>query len=44
MLADSQLNMLYNAQYQVQGYTDDLVVLQKGKFVNMFCDKKLRVL
>jgi hypothetical protein len=29
--------MLYNAHYQ--GYADDLVVLQKGKFANMFSDK-----
>jgi hypothetical protein len=39
MLADSQLNMLYNAHYQDHGYADDLVVLQKGKFANIFSDK-----
>jgi hypothetical protein len=29
----------HNAHYQAQGYTDNVVLLQKGKFVSTLCDR-----
>jgi hypothetical protein len=34
MVMDGLLRRLYNAHYQALGYTDDVVLLQKGKFVS----------
>jgi hypothetical protein len=33
------LRRLHNAHYQAQGYADDVVLLQKGKFVTTLCDR-----
>jgi hypothetical protein len=30
---------LHNAHYQVQGYADGVVLLQKGKLVSTLCDR-----
>jgi retron-type reverse transcriptase len=38
MVVDGLLRKLYNAHYQGQGYADDVVLLQKGKFVSTLCD------
>jgi hypothetical protein len=32
------LRRLYNAHDQVQGYSDDVVLLQKSKFISTLCD------
>jgi hypothetical protein len=34
MVVDGLLCGLYNAHFQAQGYADDVVLLQKGKFVS----------
>jgi hypothetical protein len=39
MVVDGLLRRLYNAHYQAQGYADDVVLLQKGKFVSTLCDR-----
>jgi retron-type reverse transcriptase len=39
MVVDGLLRRLYNAHYQAQGYADDVVLLQKGKFISMLCDR-----
>jgi hypothetical protein len=39
MVVDSLLRRLHNAHYQAQGYADDVVLLQKGKFVRTLCDR-----
>jgi hypothetical protein len=31
--------LLRNAHYQTQGYADDVVLLQKSKFVSTLCDR-----
>jgi hypothetical protein len=32
MVVDGLLRRLHNAHYQAQGYADDVVLLQKGKY------------
>jgi hypothetical protein len=39
MMLDGLLRRLYNAHYQAQNYADDVVLLQKGKFVSTLCDR-----
>jgi hypothetical protein len=39
MMVDGLFLGLYNAHYQAQGYADDVVLLQKGKFIRMLCDR-----
>jgi hypothetical protein len=36
--------MLHNAHYQAQGYADDVVLLQKSKFISTLCDRMQGVL
>jgi hypothetical protein len=36
---DYLLCRLHYAHYQTQGYADDVVLLQKDKFVNALCDR-----
>jgi hypothetical protein len=38
MVVDGLLRRLYNAHYQAQGYADDVVLLQKGRFARTLCD------
>jgi hypothetical protein len=38
-VVDGLLCRLHNAHYQVPGYADDVVLLQKGKFVSTLCDR-----
>jgi hypothetical protein len=38
MAVDGLLRRLYNSHYQAQDYADDVVLLQKGKFVSTLCD------
>jgi hypothetical protein len=33
MVVDCQLCRLYNVHYQAQGYVDDVILMQKGKFI-----------
>jgi hypothetical protein len=39
MVLDGLLCRLYNAHYRAQGYADDVVLLQKGKFVSTLCNR-----
>jgi hypothetical protein len=39
MVVDGLLCRLHNAQSQAQGYADDVVLLEKGKFVSTLCDR-----
>jgi hypothetical protein len=39
MVVDGLLLRLHNAHYQAQGYPDDVVLLQKGKFVSTLYDR-----
>jgi hypothetical protein len=39
----SPLRRLCNAHYQEHGYADDVVLLQKSKFVSMLCDRCMQV-
>jgi hypothetical protein len=39
MVVDGLLRRLHNAHYQAQGYVDDVVLLQKCKFVSTLCDR-----
>jgi hypothetical protein len=39
MVVDGLLRRIYNAHYQTQGYADDVVLLQKSKFVSTLCDR-----
>jgi hypothetical protein len=39
IVVDGLLSRLQNAHYQAQGYADDVVLLQKGKFVCTLCDR-----
>jgi hypothetical protein len=39
MVVDCLLRRLHNAHYQAQGHADDLVLLQKGRFVSTLCDR-----
>jgi hypothetical protein len=39
MVVDGLLRMLNNAHYQAQSYADDVVLLQKGKFVSTLWDR-----
>jgi hypothetical protein len=39
MGVDVLLRRLHNAHYQAQGYADDVVLLQKGKFASTLCDR-----
>jgi hypothetical protein len=36
---DCLLRKLHNSQYQAQGYADDVVLLQKGKFASTLCNR-----
>jgi hypothetical protein len=38
-VVDSLLCKLFIAHDQAQGYDDDVVLLQKGKFVGQLCDR-----
>jgi hypothetical protein len=44
MVVDGLLRRLHNAHYQAQGYADDVVLLQKSKFVSTLCDRMLGAL
>jgi hypothetical protein len=37
MVVNGLLRRLHNAHYQAQGYADDVVLLQKCKFVSTLC-------
>jgi hypothetical protein len=37
-VVDGLLCRLHNANYQAQGYADDVDLLPKSKFVNTICD------
>jgi hypothetical protein len=39
MVVDGLLCRHHNAHCQAQGYADDVVLLQKGKFVSTSCDR-----
>jgi hypothetical protein len=39
MVVDGLLPRLYNANYQAQGYADDVVFLETGKLVSMLCNR-----
>jgi hypothetical protein len=39
IVVDYLLRKLHNSQYQAQGYADDVVLLQKGKFVSTLCNR-----
>jgi hypothetical protein len=37
-MVDGLLRRFHNAHYQAQGYADEVVLMQKGKFVSTLCD------
>jgi hypothetical protein len=39
MVVDCLPCRLHNAHYQALGYADDVVLLQKGKFISTLCDR-----
>jgi hypothetical protein len=44
MSADSLLNRLGSCNCLVQGFTDDVVILMRGKFLSTICDLMQRAL
>jgi hypothetical protein len=43
MVVNGLLRKLHNAHYQPQSYADDVVLLQKSKYVSTLCDRMHRV-
>jgi hypothetical protein len=39
MVLNFLLRRLHNTNYQTQGYADDVVLLQKSKFIGTLCDQ-----